>query len=63
MIELQSAGENDEELMKSRIEVAQAAGLKHVEVIHGDETFYPMPMKDYGNLFKFIYCISLTHRE
>merc|ERR1711963_476832 len=47
VIELTSAGENDEELMKSRIEVAQAAGLKHVEVIHGDETFYPMPMKDY----------------
>ena len=54
MIELTSAGENDEELMKSRIEVAQAAGLKHVEVIHGDETFYPMPMKDYGIHCNFV---------
>jgi len=29
----------------------QAAGLRHVEVIHGDETFYPQPMKDYGQFF------------
>ena len=61
MIELTSAGENDEELMKSRMEVAQAAGLKHVEVIHGDETFYPMPMKDYGIHFKFVCVFFLLH--
>jgi len=40
VITLQSAGENQEELMKSRMEVADAAGLKHVDVIHGDEDFY-----------------------
>jgi hypothetical protein len=40
VITLQSAGENQEELMKSRMEVADAAGLKHVGVIHGDEDFY-----------------------
>ena len=33
-----------------RIEVAQNAGLRHVEVINGDEAFYPQPMKDYGEL-------------
>ena len=31
----------------------QAAGLKHVEVINGDEGFYPEPMKDYGNLYEY----------
>ena len=51
VIELQSAGVNDEELMKSRLEVAQAAGLKHVEVIHGDENFYPSLPKDYGKFW------------
>ena len=35
-----------------RIEVAQNAGLRHVEVINGDEAFYPQPMKDYGKLLK-----------
>merc|ERR1719492_522510 len=40
VITLQSAGENQEELMKSRYEVAESAGLKHVDVIHGDEDFY-----------------------
>ena len=35
-----------------RIEVAQNAGLRHVEVINGDEAFYPQPMKDYGELLK-----------
>ncbi len=40
--------ENDEELMKNRIEVAQAAGLKHVDVILGDENFYPTPPQDFG---------------
>merc|ERR1711936_121798 len=40
VITLQSAGENQEELMKSRMEVADAAGLKHVDIIHGDEDFY-----------------------
>lgn len=45
------SGEDEEELYKNRIEVAQAAGLKHVEIIHGDENFYPTPMKDYGRIF------------
>ena len=31
----------------------QAAGLKHVEVINGDEGFYPEPMKDYGNSYEY----------
>ena len=35
-----------------RIEVAQNAGLRHVEVINGDEAFYPQPMKDYGEWLK-----------
>lgn len=39
--------EYEEEMMKNRFEVAQAAGLKHVERINGDERFYPEPMKDY----------------
>jgi hypothetical protein len=43
-IQLQSA-EDEEELYKSRLEVAEAAGLKHVEIIRGDEDFYPHPMK------------------
>lgn len=47
------SGEDEEELYKNRFEVAQAAGLKHVEIIHGDENFYPTPMKDYGK-----FCIS-----
>ena len=47
VITLNSA-EDEEEMYKNRIEVAQAAGLKHVDVIHGDENFYPTPMKDYG---------------
>lgn len=42
------SGEDEEELYKNRIEVAQAAGLKHVEVIHGDENFYPTPLKGHG---------------
>lgn len=46
VITLNSA-EDEEEMYKNRIEVAQAAGLKHVDVIHGDENFYPTPMKDY----------------
>jgi len=39
----------EEEMMKNRWEVAEAAGLKHVEVINGleGERFYPEPMKDY----------------
>lgn len=41
--------QDQEELMKARFEVAQAAGLKHVDIIHGDENFYPTPLKDYGN--------------
>ena len=49
VITLQSAGENQEELMKSRYEVADAAGLKHVDVIHGDEDFYEQ-MKGGGKL-------------
>merc|ERR1711862_171331 len=36
VITLQSACENQ----KSRYEDADAAGLKHVDVIHGDEDFY-----------------------
>merc|ERR1712079_358768 len=36
VITLQSAVENQ----KSRYEDADAAGLKHVDVIHGDEDFY-----------------------
>ena len=48
VITLNSA-EDEEEMYKNRFEVAQAAGLKHVDVIHGDENFYPTPMKDYGN--------------
>ena len=47
VITLNSA-EDEEEMLKNRFEVAQAAGLKHVDVIHGDENFYPTPMKDYG---------------
>ena len=43
-----SSAEQEEEMIRSRLEVAQAAGLRHIEVIHGDETFYPQPMKDYG---------------
>jgi len=39
--------ETEEELARNRIEVAQNAGLRHVEVINGDEAFYPQPMKDY----------------
>lgn len=39
--------ETEEELARNRLEVAQNAGLKHVEVINGDEAFYPQPMKDY----------------
>merc|ERR1712241_1316475 len=39
--------EYQEEMIRNRMEVAQAAGLKHVEVINGDERFYPEPMKDY----------------
>ena len=27
--------------------------MKHVEVINGDEGFYPEPMKDYGNLYEY----------
>jgi len=46
VITLNSA-EDEEEMLKNRFEVAQAAGLKHVDVIHGDENFYPTPMKDY----------------
>jgi len=47
-IELTSGSvEYEEEMIKNRLEVAQAAGLKHVEVIIGDERFYPEPMKDY----------------
>merc|ERR1712110_804197 len=47
-IELQSASsEYEEEMLKNRFEVAQAAGLKHVDVIIGDEKFYPEPMKDF----------------
>jgi len=42
-----TSGEDEEEMLKNRFEVAQAAGLKHVDVIHGDEGFYPTPMKDY----------------
>jgi hypothetical protein len=55
-IQLQSA-EDEEELYKSRLEVAEAAGLKHVEIIRGDEDFYPHPMKDDGknNLKKCSY--------
>jgi hypothetical protein len=34
-------------MLKNRFEVAQAAGLKHVDVIIGDEKFYPEPMKDF----------------
>jgi len=41
------SAETEEELMKARFEVAQNAGLKHVEVINGDQAFYPQPMKDY----------------
>ena len=44
-----TSGENEEEMIRNRMEVAQAAGLKHVDVIIGDEQFYPTPMKDYGN--------------
>ena len=42
-----TSGENEEEMIRNRMEVAQAAGLKHVDVIIGDEQFYPTPMKDY----------------
>jgi len=42
-----TSGEDEEELYKNRLEVAQAAGLKHIDVIHGDEGFYPTPMKDF----------------
>ena len=42
------SSQDQEELMKARFEVAQAAGLKHVDIIHGDENFYPTPLKDYG---------------
>ena len=33
--------------------ILQAAGLKHVEVINGDEGFYPEPMKDFGTYYTF----------
>jgi len=47
-VELTSgSSEYQEEMEKNRREVAEAAGLKHVEVINGDEGFYPEPMKDY----------------
>merc|ERR1711981_1100431 len=47
-VELQSASvEYQEEMVRNRMEVAEAAGLKHVEVINGDERFYPEPMKDF----------------
>ena len=45
VITLQSAVENQ----KSRYEDADAAGLKHVDVIHGDEDFYEQ-MKGGGKL-------------
>jgi len=35
-----TSGEDEEDMFKNRMEVAQAAGLKHIDVIHGDETFY-----------------------
>merc|ERR1719270_1575223 len=41
------SSEYQEEMETNRREVAEAAGLKHVEVIRGDEGFYPEPMKDY----------------
>jgi len=40
-----TSGEDDQELMRNRIEVAQAAGLKHVDIIHGDENFYAAPIE------------------
>ena len=43
-----TSGEDEEEMLKNRFEVAQAAGLKHVDVIHGDENFYPTPMQGHG---------------
>ena len=43
-----SSVQQEEEMLRSRLEVAQAAGLRHVEVINGDETFYPEPMKGHG---------------
>jgi len=47
-VELTSgSSEYQEEMEKNRREVAEAAGLKHVEIINGDEGFYPEPMKDY----------------
>jgi len=49
-IELMSGDQAyQEEMMKNRYEVAEAAGLKHVEVINGmeGERFYPEPMKDF----------------
>lgn len=47
-IELTSGSvEYEEEMIKNRLEVAQAAGLKHIDVINGDEGFYPEPMKDF----------------
>merc|ERR1712241_1297475 len=47
-VELTSgSSEYQEEMEKNRREVAEAAGLKHIEVINGDEGFYPEPMKDY----------------
>ena len=50
------SAETEEELMKNRIEVAQNAGLRHVEVINGDEDFYPQPMKDYGRVTTQLCC-------
>lgn len=47
-ITLTSGEDNQEDLMRARFEIAQAAGLKHVDIIHGDENFYPTPLKDYG---------------
>ena len=50
-IELTTGNVEDEEAMiKNRMEVAQAAGLRHVEVINGDESFYPQTSKDNGRL-------------
>ena len=60
VITLNSA-EDEEEMLKNRFEVAQAAGLKHVDVIHGDENFYPTPMKDYGK-FQIQTCFEQPRR-
>ena len=50
--------ETEEELARNRLEVAQNAGLKHVEVINGDEAFYPQPMKDYGECTPLLQCCN-----